>query len=54
LLHIRPRLTPLAAAGLVVIMIGAVVTTIIQGPAAGAVVPAVVGVLAAYVARGRF
>jgi hypothetical protein len=54
LFQIRPRLTPLAAAGLVVIMIGAVVTTIIQGPAAGAVVPAVVGVLAAYVARGRF
>ena|SRR5256885_538564 len=54
LLHIRPRLTPLAATGLVVIMIGAVVTTLIQGPAAGAVVPAVVGGLAAYVARGRF
>jgi hypothetical protein len=54
LLHVRPRLTPLAAAGLLIIMIGAVVTTIIQGPSAGAVVPAVVGVLAAYVARGRF
>jgi hypothetical protein len=52
LFQIRPRLTPLAAAGLVIIMIGAVVTTIVQGQAPMAVVPAVVGILAAYVARG--
>ena len=51
--HIRERLTPLAAAGLVIIMIGAVVTTIVQGQGLGAIVPAVVGLLAAYVARGR-
>jgi hypothetical protein len=48
---IRRELTPLAATGLVIIMVGAVVSTIATGPAAGAVVPAVVGLLAAYVAR---
>lgn len=51
--HIRERLTPLAAAGLVIIMVGAVVTTIVQGQGPAAVVPALVGALAAYVARGR-
>ncbi|HKN64806.1 MAG TPA: DoxX family protein [Gemmatimonadaceae bacterium] len=50
--HIRERLTSLAAAGLVIIMAGAVVTTIVLGQP-GAIVPAVVGVLAAYVAWGR-
>ena len=54
LLRIRTGLTPLAAAGLVVIMVGAVATTLIGGlGAAGAVVPFVVGVLAASVAYGR-
>lgn len=48
------ELTPLAAAGLVVIMIGAVVTTIAVGPAAGAVLPAAVGVVAAWVAYARW
>ena len=43
----------LAAAGLVIIMIGATVVTVVNGPAAGAVVPAIVGVLATYVAGGR-
>jgi hypothetical protein len=51
--RIRPTLTPLAAAGLTIIMIGAVVTTIIVGPPAPAVVPFVVGALAAFVAYGR-
>ena len=51
--RIQQRLTPLAAAGLVIIMIGAVVTTLVQGQGAAAVIPAVVGLLAAYVARGR-
>ena len=50
--HVRERLTSVAAAGLVIIMVGAVITTIIQGQS-GAIVPALVGVLAAYVARGR-
>jgi uncharacterized membrane protein YphA (DoxX/SURF4 family) len=51
--HIKPHLTPLAATGLVIIMIGAVVTTIATGPAAGAIVPFVVGVLAATIAYTR-
>jgi uncharacterized membrane protein YphA (DoxX/SURF4 family) len=53
LLRIRPSLTPLAAAGLVVIMIGATVTTLAGGMGAGAAVPAVVGIIAASVAYGR-
>jgi hypothetical protein len=52
LFHIRERLTSLAAAGLVIIMAGAVVTTIVQHQP-GAIVPAIVGALAAYVAWGR-
>ena len=54
LTRIRPSLTPVAASGLVIIMIGATVVTIIGGPAATAVVPFVVGVLAASVAYGRW
>lgn len=53
LLRIRTGLTPLAAAGLVIIMIGATVTTAIAGAGAGALFPAVVGLLAASVAYGR-
>jgi hypothetical protein len=53
LLHIHERLTSLAASGLVLIMIGAVVTTILQGQGLAAVLPAVVGTIAVYVARGR-
>jgi hypothetical protein len=53
-LRIRPELTPLAASGLVVIMVGATVVTAALGPAAPALVPAVVGVLAAFVARSRW
>ena len=47
------RLTPLAAAGLTIIMIGAVVTTLAQGQGPAAVLPAVVGVMTTYVARIR-
>lgn len=54
LLRIRTELTPLAAAGLVIIMIGATVTTLAGGAAAGALVPTIVGVLAATVAYGRW
>lgn len=50
---IRKPLTTLAAAGLLIIMIGAVVVTLATGGGAGALVPAVVGVLAATVVRGR-
>jgi hypothetical protein len=53
LLHIREGLTALAAAGLVVIMIGAVVVTVATQGVAPAVLPLVVGVLAATVAWRR-
>ena len=55
LLRIRPGLTPLAAAGLVIIMIGAVVITFVGGVNVGlAVIPGVTGLLAAFVAWGRW
>ena len=53
LFKIRPELTPLAASGLVIIMIGATGVTLISGMGAGAVMPFVVGALAAWVAYGR-
>jgi len=53
LFRVQQRLTVLAASGLVIIMIGAVVTTIVQGMGAMAVIPGLVGVLAVYVVRGR-
>jgi uncharacterized membrane protein YphA (DoxX/SURF4 family) len=52
-LRIRPVLTPIAAAGLVIIMIGATVTTLFTPAPAGAIVPFVIGLLAAFVAFGR-
>ncbi len=54
LLRIRPDLTPLAAAGLVVIMVGAVGVTLATMDAALALIPLVVGLLAALVAYGRW
>ncbi len=54
LLHIRPRLTPLAAVGLVIIMIGAVISTVATMPASMAVLPLVTGAVAAFVANGRW
>ncbi|HEX9273492.1 MAG TPA: DoxX family protein [Candidatus Binatia bacterium] len=54
LLRIRPGLTPLAAAGLVIIMIGATVTTLMTAGVAVALFPLVVGILAAFVAYGRW
>jgi len=54
LLRIRPGLTPLAALGLVIIMIGATTVTLLGGLLAPAVIPLVVGVLAALVAYGRW
>jgi len=54
LLRIRPGLTPLAAAGLVIIMIGAIVTTLASGEIATALMPLVVGILCAFVAYGRW
>jgi uncharacterized membrane protein YphA (DoxX/SURF4 family) len=54
LLRIKPGLTSLAAAGLVIIMIGAVGTVLAGGGGAGAAVPAVTGLLAGFVAYGRW
>ncbi len=53
ILGIRQGLTPLAAAGLVVITGGATVVTLATGGGAAAVLPALVGCLAAFIARGR-
>jgi hypothetical protein len=54
LLRIRPGLTPLAAAGLAVIMVGATVITLVGGEVALALIPLAVGLLAAFVAYGRW
>ncbi len=54
ILRIRTILTPLAAAGLVVIMIGATVIMFRMNGGVQALTPAVVGVLAAFVAYGRW
>jgi hypothetical protein len=53
---IRPSLTPLAAVGLIAIMIGATVTTFLQPgqPPAAALLPFVTGLLLAVVAYGRW
>ncbi len=53
LLRIQRGLTPLAACGLVVIMPGAVVLTLASGEDAAAMIPLVVGTLAACIAYGR-
>jgi len=54
LLRIRPRLTPIAATGLVIIMIGAVAISVRYMGAATGIVPFVTGLLAAFVAYGRW
>jgi hypothetical protein len=53
-LRIRPQLTPVAAAGLVIIMIGATTITAIGDGVAAALFPLIVGVLAAVVAWRRW
>jgi uncharacterized membrane protein YphA (DoxX/SURF4 family) len=53
LLRIKTGLTSLAAAGLVIIMIGAVVLTAIGDGIAPAMFPLVVGLLLVFVAYGR-
>ena len=52
--RIRTGLTPLAAAGLVIIMIGATVLTIIGDGFGAAIVPLLTGLLCAFVAYGRW
>jgi len=54
LLRIRAKLTPLAAAGLTVIMIGATVITLSIGEMLMALVPFATGLLCLFVAYGRW
>ena len=54
LLRMRPGLTPLAAGGLVIIMIGAVGVGLVAGDVVTALIPLAVGLLAAFVAYGRW
>ena len=54
LLRIRTELTPLAAAGLTIIMIGATATVMSTGDLAPGLFPLAVGVLTAFVAYGRW
>ena len=50
---IRPGLTPLAAGGLLIIMVGATIINVMNRMAAFAVPTIVLGLMAAYVAYGR-
>jgi uncharacterized membrane protein YphA (DoxX/SURF4 family) len=52
--NIRRELTPLAAAGLVIIMSGAVGITLVTGTAVQALMPGAVGIIAAGVAIARW
>ena len=54
LFRIRTELTPLAAAALIVIMVGATIVTLMTMDAVLALIPLVVGVLSAFVAYGRW
>src|SRR4249920_1756699 len=54
LTRIRPGLTPLAAAGLAIIMIGATMVTLMTGETVSALIPLVVGLLCAWVAYRRW
>lgn len=53
-LRIRPGLTPVAAAGLVIIMIGATAITLGAGELGPGLTSIAVGLLAAFVAYGRW
>jgi hypothetical protein len=53
LLRIKPRLTPIAASCLIVIMIGATVISLIAGGIPMAAMPFILGILAGFVAYGR-
>jgi hypothetical protein len=54
LFRIKPLLTPLAAACLVIIMIGATVVTLQTNPPVVALLPAITGLLLIVVAYGRW
>ncbi|MBV9692013.1 MAG: DoxX family protein [Ktedonobacteraceae bacterium] len=53
LLRILPGLTPVAACGLLIIMLGATAVTVLSGGAAASLIPLVVGLLCAFVAYSR-
>ena len=53
LLRIRTSLTPLAAGGLTVIMIGATTVSVLAMGATAAILPAVVGIVTTWIAYGR-
>jgi len=54
LFRVQPGLTPLAAAGLIIVMIGATTLTLVAGGVGQALIPFVVGVLLLFVAYGRW
>jgi uncharacterized membrane protein YphA (DoxX/SURF4 family) len=54
LLRVRPGLAPLAAAGLVLIMVGATISTMLTIGIGAALLPLVTGIVAAFVAYGRW
>ena len=54
LFNIWPGLTPLAAVGLLIIMIGAKVVTLMTGDVLMALIPLVVGFLSTFIAYGRW
>lgn len=54
LLHIRPNLVAVAAAGLVLIMIGATTVTLRTQPVLTAFFPLITGLVAVFVAYGRW
>jgi uncharacterized membrane protein YphA (DoxX/SURF4 family) len=54
LLRIKPGLTPLAAAGLIIIMIGATIITWVGMGVAPALIPLIVGLIAVFIAYGRW
>lgn len=53
ILRIRTSLTPLAAAGLTAIMVGATTISVLAISAAAGILPAIVGVVTASIAYGR-
>jgi hypothetical protein len=54
LTRVHTWLTPLAAAGLTIIMIGATTVTALGMSVAAAIFPAVVGIVTTWIAYGRF
>jgi hypothetical protein len=54
MLRIQPGLMGVSAAGLIVIMVGAVIVSVMTGPPVLALIPLTVGVLLVFVARARW